>query len=86
MFPGENDTLTAELEERFNTQYLMAFNQFLKHSDVIKSVTFWGISDKYSWLNFYPVAHRRNYPLLFDRNMHPKPIYYKLLELPDRRK
>jgi len=84
MFPGENDSLTAELEERFNAQYLMIFKQFLKHKDVIKSVTFWGISDKYSWLNYYPVAHRRNYPLLFDRNMQPKPIFYKILELPGR--
>ncbi|MCX7985457.1 MAG: endo-1,4-beta-xylanase [Bacteroidales bacterium] len=84
MFPGENDSLTAELEQRFNEQYLMVFEQFLKYRDVIKSVTFWGISDKYSWLNNYPVLHRRNYPLLFDRQMKPKAVFYQLLELPGR--
>ncbi len=81
MFPGENDTLTPDLEARFNEQYEMVFRQFLKHRNVIKSVTFWGISDKYSWLNYYPVVKRRNYPLIFDRDMQAKPIFYKLIEL-----
>jgi endo-1,4-beta-xylanase len=80
-FPGESDSLTQELENKLNAQYLMAFKQFIKHHDVIKSVTFWGISDKYSWLNYYPVEDRKNYPLLFDRELKPKQVYHDLISL-----
>ncbi len=79
--PGENDTLTPELEDKFNSQYTMVFRNFIEYKNVIKSVTFWGVADHFSWLNFYPVEGRKNYPLLFDRNLQPKPIYYRLIEL-----
>jgi endo-1,4-beta-xylanase len=35
-------------------------------------VTFWGVTDADSWLNNWPVRGRTSYPLLFDRNCHPK--------------
>jgi endo-1,4-beta-xylanase len=41
-------------------------------------ITFWGISDKNSWIrNFY---NREDYPLLYDDNYLPKPCYCKLME------
>ena len=49
------------------------------------TVTFWGVSDKYSWLNNYPVRGRTAYPLLFDRNFKPKPAYHVLKELADEK-
>ena len=45
----------------------------------INRVTFWGVMDKYSWLNDWPIKGRTNYPLLFDRNYHPKLAYERLL-------
>ena len=51
----------------------------LKHSDKINRVTFWGVMDKYSWLNDWPIKGRTNYPLLFDRNYQPKVAYERLL-------
>ncbi|MDX5337951.1 MAG: endo-1,4-beta-xylanase, partial [Cyclobacteriaceae bacterium] len=35
--------------------------------DKIERVTFWGLSDRTSWLNNWPVRGRTNYPLLFNR-------------------
>ncbi len=48
-----------------------------KYKDVITGVTFWNISDRSSWLNNFPVKGRKNYPLLFDRNLQPKPAYWQ---------
>lgn len=79
--PGEVDTLTAELVQKFNYQYEIVFRTFIKHKNEIKSVTFWGVADHLSWLNNYPVEGRKNYPLLFDKNLQPKPIYYRLINL-----
>ena len=40
----------------------------------LELVTFWGVRDGDSWLNFTP-AERFNYPLLFDRAGEPKPCF-----------
>ena len=39
-------------------------------------ITFWGVSDQYSWIPSY--YNRTDYPLLFDESFNPKPIYCKL--------
>ncbi len=57
------------------------FRLFLKHKDKISRVTFWGVHDRQSWLNDWPIKGRTNYPLLFDRNYAPKPAFHKILEL-----
>lgn len=41
-------------------------------------ITFWGISDKNSWIR--PYYNRDDYPLLFDDQYLPKPAYCALLE------
>jgi hypothetical protein len=48
------------------------FALFVQHSDKVKSVTLWGVSDGHSWLNNWPVNGRTNYALLFDRELRPK--------------
>jgi endo-1,4-beta-xylanase len=47
---------------------------------VITGVTFWNISDKHTWLDQYPVAGRKNYPLLFDQNLQPKNAYKRVVD------
>lgn len=39
-------------------------------------MTFWGVTDQYSWIRSY--YNRLDYPLLFDEQYQPKPIYCKL--------
>lgn len=42
-------------------------------------ITFWGVSDKDSWIPAY--FNREDYPLLYDNNYLPKPAYCKLKEI-----
>ena len=57
------------------------FNLFLKHADKIDRVTAWGVTDKESWKNDFPVKGRTDYPLLFDRNYEAKPFVKELINL-----
>lgn len=41
-------------------------------------ITFWGIADSDSWIRSY--FSREDYPLLYDDNYNPKPMYCKLKE------
>ncbi len=54
-------------------KYVEYFNLFNKYKDSISRITFWGVHDGASWKNDFPIRGRTNYPLLFDRNLKPKP-------------
>lgn len=45
----------------------------------LETVSFWGVRDSDSWLNFAPVE-RFNYPLLFDRDGMPKPAFHAITD------
>jgi endo-1,4-beta-xylanase len=68
----------AEAEAR---RYADIFKIFKEHADVISSITFWGVDDGRSWLNGYPVKGRTNYPLLFDRDLAPKPAFKSVIDV-----
>lgn len=70
------DSVSAVWNERMET----FFRLFEKHSDVISRVTAWGLSDGNSWLNYWPIKGRKDYPLLFDRHFQPKPFVRDILE------
>jgi len=87
---GADITLNVELQAKLNPyanglpdsvqqalakRYSDLFAVFVKHSDVIDRVTFWGVADGDSWLNGWPVRERTSYPLLFDRQGQPKPAF-----------
>jgi endo-1,4-beta-xylanase len=77
------DTLTAFTAEREQAQtekYKMCFELFKKYSNAINSVTFWNLSDRYSWLDNFPVKNRKDYPLLFDQNLKPKKAYWEVIK------
>lgn len=80
LLEGENDLLTPELEQKQMDQYNMFFKVFRDYKETLTGVTFWNISDRYSWLDNYPVAGRKNYPLLFDQELKPKKAYYEVIE------
>lgn len=58
----------------WNERMLSLFNVFIRNSDYISRVTLWGISDRDSWKNNFPVFGRTDYPLLFDRENKEKPV------------
>ncbi|HEY6330863.1 MAG TPA: endo-1,4-beta-xylanase [Blastocatellia bacterium] len=64
--------LSEVVQRDLALRYAALFRVFLKHRDVITRVTFWGVTDRDSWLNGWPIPGRTNYPLLFDRNYKPK--------------
>ncbi len=76
--PDETDEFTPELQQLQADQYEMIFNVLRENSEHISSVTFWNISDRYSWLDNFPVAGRKDYPLLFDQNLQPKESYHRI--------
>lgn len=72
--------LPDSMQIKLTKGYEDLFNLFLKYSDKISRITFWGLNDGQSWLNDWPIRGRTNYPLLFDRNFKPKPAFYKVIE------
>lgn len=68
--------LTPEMEQKQLEKYKMIFEVFRKYKKEITGVTFWNISDKYSWLDG---RGRKNFPLLFDQNLQPKKAYWEVV-------
>lgn len=73
--------LPENVQKKLAQRYEDIFNLFVKHNDKIERVTFWGVMDKHSWLNDWPIKGRTNYPLLFNRDYQPKYAYKRLLDL-----
>jgi endo-1,4-beta-xylanase len=72
--------LPDEMQKTLAKRYADIFAAFLKYKDVITRVTFWGVTDRYSWLNNFPAPGRTNYPLLFDREGKPKPAFDAVIQ------
>jgi endo-1,4-beta-xylanase len=67
--------LPPQIQERLTARYRQLFELFVKHRDKIDRVSTWGTYDGESWKNDFPIRGRTNYPLLFDRQLQPKPAY-----------
>ncbi len=78
--PNETVIISDSIKTVQAQQYTNIFQTLRRNADVVKSVTFWGIDDRHSWLNNYPVRGRRNYPLLFDSYRTPKQVFYQICE------
>ena len=74
--------LSKESQKALAKRYESIFRLFLKHSDVIRRVTFWGVTDAHTWLNNWPIRGRTSHPLLFDRQNTPKPAFHAVVNLP----
>jgi len=78
--PANRDTVTGYTPEREKLQtekYAMIFNLFRKYRNVISAVTFWNVSDKYSWLDRR--SGGKAYPLLFDTTYQRKKAYLEVV-------
>ena len=75
---GENpypDGLPPAMQTKLADRYAAIFRVLKQHAGGIGRVTFWGVDDGQSWLNGFPVKGRTNHPLLFGRDLKPKPAY-----------
>jgi endo-1,4-beta-xylanase len=79
--------LPPDLADRQAAQYAALFKVFRDESGApgssraglagkLTGVTFWGIADDHTWLDSFPVAGRKNWPLLFDTSQKPKPAFW----------
>lgn len=76
----ERKEYTPELLEKQAARYAEIFECFKKEAraGILKDVVLWGITDRMSWKNNFPVPGRTDAPLLFDREGKPKPAFDKL--------
>lgn len=80
--PESRKEYTKELLEKQAERYYQIFECFKKEAKagILKDVILWGITDRFSWKNDFPVPGRTDAPLLFDTNGQPKPAFYKLVK------
>ncbi len=68
------DGLPAEVAAAQAQLYAAWFTVFVEHAERIDRVSFWGPHDGNTWLNSWQ-GKRTNHPLLFDRQLKPKPAF-----------
>lgn len=72
--------LPDSVQQALADRYADLFKTYVKLRDKISRVTLWGVTDRNSWLNNWPVPGRTSYPLLFDRNGQPKPAFEAVIK------
>ena len=75
--PGKPSTEMLKKQAQY---YGELFKAYREYSEVIDSVTLWGVCDNQSWLNHFPVRARANWPLLFDKDGQPKEAFYAVMD------
>jgi len=75
-----NTAFTPEKEDRQKEVYKYCFKLFRKYRPVISGITFWNITDRNSWLDNFPVRGRKDYPLLFDKDLQPKKAFWDVVK------
>jgi endo-1,4-beta-xylanase len=79
--PEDADAIfSAEKEKKQMGVYKMCFEVFNKYKKYISGITFWNVSDRSSWLDNFPVRGRKDYPLLFDKDLKPKKVYWEVIK------
>lgn len=75
LFAGEQDPLGAQAD----AYHMLA--EVFAGVPAVRGVMFWGVADKHSWLDNFPPfdSDAPNQPLLFDRDLKPKPAYYAFM-------
>jgi len=72
--------LPEPVQQELSKRYADLFGTYGKHCGLVSRVTFWGVTDRESWKNNWPVKGRSNYPLLFNRDAQPKPAFGAVIQ------
>ena len=79
--PGADAERQAALADRYGAYFAMLL-RLHREGLPIGSVTFWGVTDRDSWLTGF--RREGSYPLLFDGEKHTKPAFDAVLAQPDK--
>ncbi len=79
-----NSDFTPDKESAQIEMYKRCFKVLEKYKKEVTGITFWNISDRSSWLDNFPVRGRKDYPLLFDKDLQPKKAYWEVVKLGNR--
>lgn len=74
--------LPDSVQEQLTKRYADLFSIFYSRRNKLSRVTFWGVHDGMSWKNNFPIRGRINYPLLWDRQLRPKPAFKAVVSVP----
>ncbi|MDR2701854.1 MAG: endo-1,4-beta-xylanase [Spirochaetaceae bacterium] len=69
------EQILRQQAQRYKELFLIAANY-----PAVKNITIWGIADNHTWLDNFPVAGRKNWPLLFDETYQAKEVVSTLIE------
>lgn len=73
------DGLPEAVSRKWNKRAYDFFQVLLKHANVVSRFTTWGVTDRTSWKNDFPVKGRVDYPLLFGRDYEHKPVVNEII-------
>lgn len=74
------DALPDSVSVEWNARMTKFFEIVDKYKDHVKRVTAWGVTDRDSWKNDWPIKGRTDYCLWFDRNNQLKPFLQEKLD------
>jgi endo-1,4-beta-xylanase len=80
------DGLPDSVQQALARRYAELFALFHRHRDKIDRVTFWAVHDGQSWRNYLPIRGRADYPMLFDRQLRPKPAFWAAVRMTEGRR
>lgn len=72
-------SFSAAIQEQQAERYREFFDMFRRKSDVLTSVTLWGIADDNTWLSEFD-SGRQDFPLLFNTQQQPKPAFWAVVD------
>ncbi len=82
VYENSSESFSSISEELLNEQGQRAKDLFTiigKYKEHVTSVTFWGLTDEYTWLRYY-FTERNDWPLPFDEEQEPKPFFWGMVD------
>lgn len=70
---------SQELLELQASRYQAFFDLFQQY-EAVESVTLWGVTDAYSWLDDFIGKGNKTWPMLFDEQGQPKAAYWRIVD------
>src|SRR6266496_1519562 len=72
--------LPEAVQQQITNRWAELFRIYSSQCGEVTRVKLWGVREKDSWKNNWPIRGRTNYPLLFDREGEPKPAVNAVIE------